>query len=173
MISALVQSPFFRNKSGGLYPSNLMTLRADLKATFDEGHFLLVPYRGEIVAVFLTEGTRDLAHACHLRMAEIPTRIRRAFLYARFAWGIFKISREFLDAATRNDESFMTVPIPERLSKRKAEEGLKSHKKNKSLREADDDDSPVEPLPDLYGLTDQDVALLEAIYADRPLRKSQ
>ncbi|KAJ7346891.1 hypothetical protein DFH08DRAFT_205132 [Mycena albidolilacea] len=72
---------------------NVITLRADLKkATFDDGHFVLFPYQGEMVTIFMTLGTRDLARDFHFSAAEIPVRIFADYLYARFAWSIFKIA---------------------------------------------------------------------------------
>jgi hypothetical protein len=93
---------------------NVITLRADLKrAAFDEGHFVFFPYQGKMVTIFMTTETRDLAKDFHFSAAEIPGRIVGDFLYARFAWSIFKISARLLPIYEKDDEvAKVTVPAP-------------------------------------------------------------
>ncbi|KAJ6626369.1 hypothetical protein B0H10DRAFT_1999061 [Mycena sp. CBHHK59/15] len=91
---------------------NVITLCADLnKATFDEGHFVLFPYQGKVVTIFMTLGTRDLAQDFHLSAAEIPVRIFADYLYARFAWSIFKIAMRWL-RAYEMDADVAKVAVP-------------------------------------------------------------
>ncbi|KAF8213705.1 hypothetical protein K438DRAFT_1957061 [Mycena galopus ATCC 62051] len=91
---------------------NVITLRADLdKPTFDEGHFVLFPYQGNVVVIFMTQGTRDLAQDFHFSAAEIPFRIFADYLYVRFAWNIFKIARRWL-RAYENDAEVAKVAVP-------------------------------------------------------------
>jgi hypothetical protein len=70
---------------------NEVALRADLSAQgFDQGLFVFVPYAEHVVAVFVRNLAQDLAHEYHLRAIDFPTRIRRGYLFIRFAWNIFK-----------------------------------------------------------------------------------
>ncbi|KAJ7067204.1 hypothetical protein C8F01DRAFT_1120630 [Mycena amicta] len=66
---------------------NLVTLRADMEGQgFDQGLFLFAPYADHVVAVFVMPIAQDLAHQYHLRRVDFPARIRRGYLFARFAW---------------------------------------------------------------------------------------
>ncbi|KAJ7722666.1 hypothetical protein DFH07DRAFT_946679 [Mycena maculata] len=78
---------------------NIITLRADLNAdTFDQGHFVIVPYASHPVACFITLGCGDPAHNHHMHRVQLPGRIRRHYLYARFVWNLFKGFREHFAA---------------------------------------------------------------------------
>ncbi|KAJ6561487.1 hypothetical protein DFH09DRAFT_1316065 [Mycena vulgaris] len=80
---------------------NQVALRADLSSEgLDRGHFLFAPYAHGVAAVFVQHTARDLAHEYHLTEVNFPTRIRRCYLFARFAWNIFNFSTPGLvDAA--------------------------------------------------------------------------
>ncbi|KAF8216660.1 hypothetical protein K438DRAFT_1953567 [Mycena galopus ATCC 62051] len=79
---------------------NEVTLRADLNGQgFDHGHFLFVPYAGHVVAVFVDDMAQDLAHEYHLRAVNLSTRIRRGYLFVRFAWNVFNFLAPGLVAA--------------------------------------------------------------------------
>ncbi|KAJ7025632.1 hypothetical protein C8F04DRAFT_1191212 [Mycena alexandri] len=69
---------------------NEVTLRADLTGQFDQGLFLFAPYADRVVAVFAKIMAQDLAHEYHLRAIDFPTRIRRGYLFIRFAWNVLK-----------------------------------------------------------------------------------
>ncbi|KAJ6591487.1 hypothetical protein DFH09DRAFT_1273418 [Mycena vulgaris] len=73
--------------------SNLITLRLDLNgAGFADAHFFLYPYGGKWVSLFASGGSADLALHHNFRALRIPQRIHPMFLYARFAWNIFKLA---------------------------------------------------------------------------------
>ncbi|KAF9044721.1 hypothetical protein BDZ89DRAFT_1058808, partial [Hymenopellis radicata] len=79
---------------------NEVALRADLIAqVFDQGLFLFAPYADHVVAVFVQAMAQDLAYKYHLRAVNFPSRIRRGYLFIRFAWNIFKFSTPGLAAA--------------------------------------------------------------------------
>ncbi|KAJ7869115.1 hypothetical protein B0H14DRAFT_3581777 [Mycena olivaceomarginata] len=70
---------------------NAVTLREDLKGQgLDQGLFLFAPYADRVVAVFANTMAQDLAHEDHLRAIDFPTRIRRGYLFIRFAWNVLK-----------------------------------------------------------------------------------
>ncbi|KAF7341084.1 hypothetical protein MSAN_02094500 [Mycena sanguinolenta] len=79
---------------------NQVTLRADLNGQgIDQGLFLFAPYADRVVAVFAKTMGQDLAHEYHLRAVDFPTRIRRGYLFIRFAWNVFKFLSPGLAAA--------------------------------------------------------------------------
>ncbi|KAJ6524054.1 hypothetical protein B0H10DRAFT_2158292 [Mycena sp. CBHHK59/15] len=79
---------------------NGVTLRADLNGQgFDQGLFLFAPYADRVVAVFAKAMAQDLAHEYHLRVVDFPTRIRRGYLFIRFAWNVLKFLTPGLAAA--------------------------------------------------------------------------
>ncbi|KAJ7451546.1 hypothetical protein FB451DRAFT_1566078 [Mycena latifolia] len=82
---------------------NQVALRTDLCLQgLDQGHFLFAPYADRVVAVFVKSTGQDLAQEYHLREVNFPTRIRRGYLFARFAWNIFRFSSPGLsDAAAQ------------------------------------------------------------------------
>jgi hypothetical protein len=70
---------------------NAVTLREDLIGQgLDQGLFLFAPYADRVVAVFANTMAHDLAHEYHLRAIDFPTRIRRGYLFIRFAWNVLK-----------------------------------------------------------------------------------
>ncbi|KAJ7798584.1 hypothetical protein B0H14DRAFT_3492389 [Mycena olivaceomarginata] len=71
---------------------NEVTLCEDLNGQgLDQGLFLFVPYADRVVAaVFAKTMAQDLAHEYHLRAIDFPTRIRRGYLFIRFAWNVLK-----------------------------------------------------------------------------------
>ncbi|KAJ7869200.1 hypothetical protein B0H14DRAFT_3440901 [Mycena olivaceomarginata] len=70
---------------------NAVTLREDLNGQgLDQGLFLFAPYADRVVAVFTETMAQDLAHEYHLRAIDFPTRIRRGYLFIRFAWNVLK-----------------------------------------------------------------------------------
>ncbi|KAF7343663.1 37S ribosomal protein [Mycena sanguinolenta] len=76
---------------------NQVTLRADLNGQgIDQGLFLFAPYADRVVAVFAKTMGQDLAHEYHLRAVDFPTRIRRGYLFIRFAWNVFKFLSPFV-----------------------------------------------------------------------------
>ncbi|KAJ7761940.1 hypothetical protein DFH07DRAFT_1059667 [Mycena maculata] len=76
---------------------NVITLRADLNADCSErGSFSIVPYATLPVACFITLQSDDLAYKAHMHKVDLPGRIRLHFLFARFAWTIFKAIQEDL-----------------------------------------------------------------------------
>ncbi|KAF9022092.1 hypothetical protein BDZ89DRAFT_1197463 [Hymenopellis radicata] len=85
---------------------NEVALRADLnKQVFGQGLFLFVPYANDVVAVFVQDAAEDLAYEYHLRVVNLPSRIRRGYLFIRFAWNIFNFCAPGLAAAAAsNDE---------------------------------------------------------------------
>lgn len=96
--------------------SNLITLRSDLHGgSFDEAHFFVYPYAGKWVTFFVTRGSGDLVFDNDFRAARIPERINPLFLYARFAWNLFKLAGGDLKQLVIR----MTIP-PSQLLKRKA-----------------------------------------------------
>ncbi|KAJ7507125.1 hypothetical protein B0H11DRAFT_1903114 [Mycena galericulata] len=172
---------------------NLITLRADLKrATFDEGHFVFFPYQGKVVTIFMTTGTCDLAHEFHFRAAEIPGRILPEYLYARFAWSIFKIAWPWLRAYENDTEvikvavlaALQPTPIQPPQGKKRKWEGPEDAAKTSNERSGDtrdedavtDEDSSLqtdaERALDVYSLTDADIARAEARDAELQLRQS-
>ncbi|KAJ7765900.1 hypothetical protein DFH07DRAFT_810167, partial [Mycena maculata] len=70
---------------------NEVTLRADLNGQgFNQGLFLFAPYADRVVALFSKTKGQDLAHEYHLRAVDFPMRIRRGYLFIRFAWNVLK-----------------------------------------------------------------------------------
>ncbi|KAJ7250122.1 hypothetical protein B0H12DRAFT_1234436 [Mycena haematopus] len=136
---------------------NVITLRADLKrATFDEGHFVLFPYQGKVVTIFMTRGTRDLARDFHFRAAEIPGRIFADYLHARFAWSIFKIIAPYVRPWEKNaDIAKVAVPATLRPKPKPKPSQRKKRKRERSGGAADADE---EGGLDVYCLTDADIA---------------
>ncbi|KAJ6460515.1 hypothetical protein C8R45DRAFT_879325 [Mycena sanguinolenta] len=112
---------------------NEVTLRADLNGQgFDEGLFLFAPYAGRVVAVFAKTMGQDLAHDYHFRAVDFPTRIRRGYLFIRFAWNIFK----FLSPGLANAAA-MIRPLEKRsdgggfLKRKRADDTGSGSKKSK------------------------------------------
>ncbi|KAJ7206962.1 hypothetical protein B0H12DRAFT_440753 [Mycena haematopus] len=140
---------------------NVITLRADLKrATFDEGHFVLFPYQGKVVTIFMTRGTRDLARDFHFCAAEIPGRIFADYLHARFAWSIFKIIAPYVRPWEKNaDIAKVAVPATLRPKPKPKPSQRKKRKRERSGGAADADE---EGGLDVYCLTDADIARAEA-----------
>ncbi|KAJ7125566.1 hypothetical protein C8R43DRAFT_835714, partial [Mycena crocata] len=67
-------------------PRNFLTLRSDLAAGMDQGHFVFAPYDGSAVSVCLTDTVADLAFDSHLQAVDLPARIQPWYTYVRFAW---------------------------------------------------------------------------------------
>ncbi|KAJ6557269.1 hypothetical protein DFH09DRAFT_1317411 [Mycena vulgaris] len=80
-------------------PLNAVALRVDLNGGPDQGHFVFAPFGQCILSVFLQSTGRDLTHMYHLKEVRMPARIRRGFLFVRFAWNVFKFSAPGLAAA--------------------------------------------------------------------------
>ncbi|KAJ7777974.1 hypothetical protein DFH07DRAFT_951053 [Mycena maculata] len=82
---------------------NQVALREDLNGQgLDQGLFLFAPYTDAVVAVFVQSAAFDLAHEYHLRALTFPTRIRRGYLFIRFAWNVLKfLSPGLASAANR------------------------------------------------------------------------
>lgn len=71
---------------------NEVTLRADLNGQgLDQALFFFVPYADSTIAVFVNNMAPDLASRYHFRKTRFPTRIRRGYLFVRFAWNVFKL----------------------------------------------------------------------------------
>ncbi|KAJ6618959.1 hypothetical protein B0H10DRAFT_2027828 [Mycena sp. CBHHK59/15] len=101
-------------------PGNCLALRSDLNAAgMDQGHFVFAPYDGEVVCVCLTHKVADFAFDCHLRAVSLPDRIHPWNTYVRFAWGIFKASKNILHDFRRNPSKTLIVPEPIVLGKPK------------------------------------------------------
>ncbi|KAJ6591197.1 hypothetical protein DFH09DRAFT_196224 [Mycena vulgaris] len=112
---------------------NEVTLRADLIGQgFDQGLFLFAPYTDRMVAVFAKTMAQDLAHEYHLRAVDFPTRIRRGYLFIRFAWSVLKFLTPGLAAAAA-----AIRPLEERpdgggfLKRKRAEDTADGSKKSK------------------------------------------
>ncbi|KAJ7677244.1 hypothetical protein B0H17DRAFT_1139749 [Mycena rosella] len=98
--------------------SNLISLRSDLNgAGFDDAHFVLYPYAGKWVTLFVSPGSPDLALEYDFRAIRMPQRIQPLFLWARFAWNIFKLMGEELELMAQDGCIKHEQP---RLLKRKA-----------------------------------------------------
>jgi hypothetical protein len=145
---------------------NVITLRADLKkATFDDGHFVLFPYQGEVVTIFMTLETRDLARDFHFSAAEIPVRIFADYLYARFAWSIFKIAGCWL-RAYEDDAEVAKVTVSAALQPKPMQGKKRKREGPGGPEDATDEDTSLqtdgEHGLDVYCLTDEDIARAEA-----------
>ncbi|KAJ6486255.1 hypothetical protein C8R47DRAFT_1129690 [Mycena vitilis] len=186
--------------AGDLYthvnsPNNVITLRADLNAlAFNQGQFFLIPFNSEMISIMVTMAVPDLAYEYHFRRAAVPARIRRLYLYCRFAWNVFKIMPQALSEAIKQkkvvtvpvtDDSLNTpsekrksaaVPPSEEQTEAKALRLGGSGTSNRSTREGPESpgessvDTPLDsPQPlDLYQYDDEDIAILEEI--DKRLR---
>lgn len=108
----LLTDPQFATNSMSSYNSNTLltqgqvindtangfALRSDLNGpAFDAGKFVLVPKEGRLVLHFLLP-TSELAYLFHNREPYPIEAIPREFLYARFAWSVFRLLRRFLDS---------------------------------------------------------------------------
>ncbi|KAJ6632287.1 hypothetical protein B0H10DRAFT_1976872 [Mycena sp. CBHHK59/15] len=101
-------------------PGNCLALRSDLNAAgMDQGHFVFAPYDDEAVCVCLTRKVADFAFDYHLRAVSLPDRIHPWNTYVRFAWGVFKASKNILHDFRRNPSKTVIVPEPIVLGKRK------------------------------------------------------
>lgn len=76
---------------------------------------MIFPFVGKLVAFFVTPATPDLAHDFHFRELTIRERVYPEYLYARFAWNVFKMSHETLG-------HFSTPPEKSGKNKRKRKE---------------------------------------------------
>lgn len=86
--------------------SNGFALRSDLNGpAFDAGRFVVVPKEGRLVLHFILP-TSELAYLFHNRELYPVDTIPREFLYARFAWGVFRLLRRFLAS-----EKFLVVAM--------------------------------------------------------------
>ncbi|KAJ7201268.1 hypothetical protein GGX14DRAFT_400056 [Mycena pura] len=76
---------------------NEITLRGDLDVqVFDQGEMLLAPFEEKIVTLVLSPTAEDLAYEHHFQTVNLPSRIRRAYLFIRFAWNIMKFNAQTL-----------------------------------------------------------------------------
>ncbi|KAJ7608718.1 hypothetical protein FB45DRAFT_722118, partial [Roridomyces roridus] len=72
-------------------PRNMIAMRYDLdQQSRDTGLFVFAPYAGRIVSVFLVATGGELAYQYHMTEVEFPTRVRRAYVFLRFAWTVLK-----------------------------------------------------------------------------------
>lgn len=86
--------------------TNGFALRSDLNGpAFDAGRFVVVPKEGQLVLHFVLP-TSELAYLFHNRELYPVDTIPREFLYARFAWAVFRLLRRFLDS-----EKFLVVAV--------------------------------------------------------------
>ncbi|KAJ7220815.1 hypothetical protein GGX14DRAFT_695050, partial [Mycena pura] len=84
---------------------NEVSLRADLSGQgLEQALFFFVPYAKSIITLFVEEKAPDLASQYHWRQAHFPTRIRRGYLFARFAWNAFKLWGSDLEKAMQSIE---------------------------------------------------------------------
>ncbi|KAJ7220114.1 hypothetical protein GGX14DRAFT_540975 [Mycena pura] len=71
---------------------NEVLLRADLNIQgLDQALFFFVPYKDSIVTLFPNRMAPDLASDYHMRTIRFPPRVRRGYLFVRFAWNIYKL----------------------------------------------------------------------------------
>nr|GAT43816.1 predicted protein [Mycena chlorophos] len=144
--------------------SNCLALRADLNgAGMDQGSFVFAPHQGVPACVCLTPDVADFAAEYHLRAIAMPARIHPMNVYARFAWGIFRVAGPILRPLAKSPE-FVTVAVPPSLRTITSDD------------DADDDTSGSEPEHvrplDLEIWTDQEMQQIEEIDArlhTRPL----
>ena len=95
---------------------NITLLRVDMNGPlFDQNYFVFTPIGGRFVVHFIRRGAEDYAHMYHLRITDLPTRLRRHYLYARFAYSVFSIiEKEFVGMLDKG------VAVPIRYSKPKS-----------------------------------------------------
>ncbi|KFZ13764.1 hypothetical protein V501_03532, partial [Pseudogymnoascus sp. VKM F-4519 (FW-2642)] len=75
---------------------NAIALRSDIHSAFDDRKFVIVPKQSKWVVQFMghTNGLGDDFHNTHIYLKGISSE----FLYARFAWTIFRFLSSFLNA---------------------------------------------------------------------------
>ncbi|KAJ7119471.1 hypothetical protein C8R44DRAFT_982192 [Mycena epipterygia] len=79
---------------------NIITLRADVNGrAFDKAHFVLYPFDGQILSIFVHPESNDMAVNHHFTAVSIPHRILSQYLYGRFAWSIFELAKSSLGMA--------------------------------------------------------------------------
>ncbi|KAF7322375.1 hypothetical protein HMN09_00015400 [Mycena chlorophos] len=148
--------------------SNCLALRADLNgAGMDQGSFVFAPHQGVPACVCLTPDICDFAAEYHLRAITMPARIHPMNVYARFAWGIFRVAGPILRPLAKSSE-FVMVAVPPSLRTTTSDDD----------DDDDDDDGTsasepeyVRPL-DLEVWTDREMQLIEEMDArlhSRPL----
>jgi hypothetical protein len=104
----------------------------------DLGLVLFVPFRERIVATFVLDQTPDLASLYHHTFLKMPDRIRRGYLFVRFAWNIFK-STVHLKLAAEEIAEAVSGPSGGRTAKRKrGKPAVKPRKKLKKDNDKDD-----------------------------------
>jgi hypothetical protein len=103
----------------------------------DLGLVLFVPFRERIVATFVLDQTPDLACLYHFTFLKMPDRIRRGYLFVRFAWNIFK-STTYLKLAAEEIAEAVSGPSGGRTAKRKG--GKPAVKPRKKLKKGNDKD---------------------------------
>ncbi|KAH8829751.1 hypothetical protein DL96DRAFT_1812908 [Flagelloscypha sp. PMI_526] len=92
---------------------NIIVLRADIHGhLFDKNHFVFTPIGGRLVVHFIRPGAGQYAYTYHLRTIDIPSRIRRHYLYVRFAYSVLSLVQDRF--VVRLPEG---VAVPERYTK--------------------------------------------------------
>ncbi|KAF9022097.1 hypothetical protein BDZ89DRAFT_1070938 [Hymenopellis radicata] len=156
------------NYEGINSPSNCLTMRADLNGPgMDEGQFVFAPYGGTAVCVCMSPYFWDFAAAYHLRAVEIPSRIHPMYMYARFAWNLFKTAKEILRTFRKGNN----VAIIEEPTSNEQDGGT-----DDELTDGSDDtalESPPPPL-NVCRWTERDLKVAEELDAElssRPLAR--
>ncbi|KAJ7195490.1 hypothetical protein GGX14DRAFT_474901 [Mycena pura] len=84
---------------------NEVAFRADLNGQgLDQAVFFFVPYARSVTALFVDNKAPDLASRYHFIHTAFPTRIRRGYLFVRFAWNVFKHWGSMLDAVQKRKD---------------------------------------------------------------------
>ncbi|KAJ7201060.1 hypothetical protein GGX14DRAFT_658897 [Mycena pura] len=105
---------------------NEVALRADLNGQgLDHDVFFFVPYAGSVTALFVDNKSLDLASRYHFVHTPFPDRIRRGYLFVRFAWNVFKHWGSMLDA------------VQKRKDKRKKDEDKRKRDEDRRKRDED------------------------------------
>ncbi len=87
--------------------ANLMLLRSDLHKAFDDGKFVLYPKDNTGFFVHMMEPSPDLGILYHNARTHSIVNCRAEFIYARFAWSLFRFLSGFL--AMPVDRAVITV----------------------------------------------------------------
>ncbi|KAJ7240503.1 hypothetical protein C8J57DRAFT_1527532 [Mycena rebaudengoi] len=79
-------------------PNNRLVMRTDISGRcFDEEDCCFYPYRENWVVLWLGPNSLELARKYNFCILDLPSRLRGAYLCARFAWTIFRLSKNIFD----------------------------------------------------------------------------